>query len=143
MSDRHFDIETISKYFLGHLTPDEEIAVQQHICECEECKKKIDGIRALHNVFFENNVSEHKQYHHNLIYRVVVHSRIFKIAAAVIIICGIGFVSFRYASQRESIYEQQILNNGRSLEDEVFAIDSFERDDSIYYEEKYGPDFYR
>ena len=37
--------------------------------------------------------------------------------------------------------EQHQIQNARDIENEVFAIDTFDTEDSLYYQEKYGDDF--
>ncbi len=140
MSEKHYDIETLSGYFLGTLPQEEENAVQQHLCECDECRRKIEQMRALRDGFFED--TEVVPVHRPIFVRVL-RSHIFQAAAAVILICGIGLALFQATSHRDGIYqEQQILNNGRTMENEVFAVDTFDKEDSIYYEEQYGPEIY-
>lgn len=138
--NRHYDIKNLTDYFLGILPDEEENAVQQHLCECDECRRKVEQLRALRDGFFEEQ--EPAQIHRPVIIRVL-RSHIFQAAAAVILVCGIGLLLFRNASDRNNIYQDQhILHNGRTMDNEVFAVDTFDRDDSIYYEEEYGPEFY-
>ena len=37
--------------------------------------------------------------------------------------------------------EQHQIRNARDIENEVFAIDTFDTEDSLYYQEKYGDKF--
>ena len=64
-----------------------------------------------------------------------------KAAAAVILICGIGIFTYDTVRNRSNVVEQHQIQNARDIENEVFAIDTFDTEDSLYYQEKYGDDF--
>ena len=64
-----------------------------------------------------------------------------KAAAAVILICGIGIFTYDTVRNRSNVVEQHQIRNARDIENEVFAIDTFDTEDSLYYQEKYGDKF--
>ncbi|HIZ85777.1 MAG TPA: zf-HC2 domain-containing protein [Candidatus Coprenecus stercoravium] len=131
---RHIDIETLSKYFLNQLSREEETAVQEHLRSCPECAGKLASMRRLRREFFED--AEKKP---SVMFRIV-HSGWTKAAAAVILLAGIGFFTAETVRNRESIFEQNRIN-GAEQQDNVLAVDTFDREDSVYYREKYGEDF--
>ena len=64
-----------------------------------------------------------------------------KVAAAAVIVAGIGLFTAETVRNRSNVLEQNEVIDGKQIENEVFAVDSFDREDSIYYREKYGDDF--
>ena len=118
--NRHIDIDTLSRYLLNRLTQDEETAVQEHLRHCPECAGRLDAMRKLRKGFFEDEEAHDRK---SVIFRIV-HSRWTKVAAAA-----------------SNVLEQNEIIDGKQIENEVFAVDSFDREDSLYYREKYGDDF--
>ena len=112
--NRHIDIDTLSRYLLNRLTQDEETAVQEHLRHCPECAGRLDAMRKL---------------------------RWTKVAAAAVIVAGIGLFTAETVRNRSNVLEQNEIIDGKQIENEVFAVDSFDREDSLYYREKYGDDF--
>ena len=122
--NRHIDIDTLSRYLLNRLTQDEETAVH-------------DAMRKLRKGFFEDEEAHDRK---SVIFRIV-HSRWTKVAAAAVIVAGIGLFTAETVRNRSNVLEQNEIIDGKQIENEVFAVDSFDREDSLYYREKYGDDF--
>lgn len=135
MMKGHIDIGTLSNYFLNRLASDKETEVQEHLSSCPECKARLDAIRRLRDGFF---LLEESSVQKRTVIFKVLHSGWTKAAAAVILVAGIGIFTYETVSERDGIVEQQIRSG---TENEVFAIDTFDREDSLYYKEKYGEDF--
>lgn len=133
--NRHIDIKTLSDYFLNRLTPEEETAVQEHLSQCPECSEKLAAMRRLRDSMFAQ-----EQPARPAVFKIV-RSGWFKAAAAVIIVAGIGLFTAETVRHRSSVLEQHEINGGGDIENEVFAIDTFDKQDSTYYREKYGDDF--
>ena len=125
--NRHIDIDTLSRYLLNRLTQDEETAVQEHLRHCPKLRKG----------FFEDEEAHDRK---SVIFRIV-HSRWTKVAAAAVIVAGIGLFTAETVRNRSNVLEQNEIIDGKQIENEVFAVDSFDREDSLYYREKYGDDF--
>ena len=119
--NRHIDIDTLSRYLMNRLTQDEETAVQEHLRHCPECAGRLDAMRKLRKGFFEDEWT--------------------KVAAAAVIVAGIGLFTAETVRNRSNVLEQNEIIDGKQIENEVFAVDSFDREDSLYYREKYGDDF--
>ena len=117
----HIDIRTLSDYFLNRLTSEEETAVQEH----------------LWGMFGEEESSMERR----PVFFRVLRSGWTKAAAAVILICGIGIFTYDTVRNRSNVVEQHQIRNARDIENEVFAIDTFDTEDSLYYQEKYGDKF--
>ena len=135
--NRHIDIDRLSRYYLNRLTPEEETAVQEHLRNCPKCSDRLEAMRKLRKGFFEDEGTHDRK---SVIFRIV-RSSWTKAAAAVVIIAGIGFFTAETVRNRNSVLEQNEVIDGKQIENEVFAVDSFDREDSIYYREKYGDDF--
>ena len=135
--NRHIDIDILSRYLLNRLTQDEETAVQEHLRQCPECAGRLEAMRKLRNVFFEDTESQDRK---SVIFRIV-RSRWTKVAAAVIIVAGIGLFTAETVRNRSNILEQHEIVNGDNPDNEVFAVDTFDKKDSTYYRKKYGDDF--
>lgn len=136
--NRHIDIRTISDYFLNRLSVEDETAVQEHLSVCPECRARLEAMRRLRKGIFEDEDSTVQRT--PVIFRIL-RSAWTKAAAAVIIVCGIGLFTFETVRNRDNVIEQHQIQNARSIENEVFAIDTFDSEDSLYYHEKYGDDF--
>ena len=135
--NRHIDIDTLSRYLLNRLTQDEETAVQEHLRHCPECAGRLDAMRKLRKGFFEDEEAHDRK---SVIFRIV-HSRWTKVAAAAVIVAGIELFTAETVRNRSNVLEQNEIIDGKQIENEVFAVDSFDREDSLYYREKYGDDF--
>lgn len=136
--NRHIDIRTISDYFLNRLSVEDETAVQEHLSVCPECRARLEAMRRLRKGMFEDEDSTVQRT--PVIFRIL-RSGWTKAAAAVIIVCGIGLFTFETVRNRDNVIEQHQIQNARNIENEVFAIDTFDSEDSLYYHEKYGDDF--
>lgn len=133
----HIDIQTLSRYFLNLLPPKEETEVQEHLHECPECAARLEAMRKLRDGFREE---ERQDQSHGVLFRII-HSGWTKAAAIIVLAAGISLVTIDTLKNRGNVIEQhQIINSGMQ-EDEVFAIDTFDKADSVYYKEKYGEDF--
>lgn len=134
----HTDIKTLSEYFLNKLTREEETQVQEHIATCPECRKRLEAMRRLHQGMFgeETDTGNIRP-----VLTRVIRSAWTKAAAALAIVLGIGYLTYETVRNRSSIVEQNQIQNIRNIENEVFAIDTFDAEDSLYYKEKYGEDF--
>ena len=153
----HIDIRTLSDYFLNRLTSEEETVVQEHLSVCPECRARLEAMRRLRRGMFGEEESSMER---RPVFFRVLRSGWTKAAAAVILICGIGIFTYDTVRNRSNVVEQhQILftydtvrnrsnvveqhqiRNARDIENEVFAIDTFDTEDSLYYQEKYGDKF--
>ena len=94
-------------------------------------------MRKLRNGFFEDTESQDRK---SVIFRIV-RSRWTKVAAAVIIVAGIGLFTAETVRNRSNILEQHEIVNRDNPDNEVFAVDTFDKEDSTYYRKKYGDDF--
>ncbi|CCY35624.1 putative uncharacterized protein [Alistipes sp. CAG:831] len=134
----HIDIRTLSDYFLNRLTSEEETAVQEHLSVCAECRARLEAMRRLQRgMFGEEETSVERL----PVFFRIVRSGWTKAAAAVIIACGIGIFTYDTVRNRSNVLEQHQIQDVRNIENEVFAIDTFDTEDSLYYQEKYGDDF--
>lgn len=136
----HINIKTLSDYFLNRLSCEEETAVQEHLSSCPECRKKLEDMRRLRDGVFADG---RKRTRHDTVLFRVLRSGWTKAAAAAIIICGIGLTAYETSVNRNNGTELNSIQNARSIEDEVFAIDTFDTEDSVYYHDKYGDDFFK
>lgn len=134
----HIDIKTLSEYFLNKLTRDEETLVQEHISSCPECRKRLEAMRRLSQGIFGEDTGAADI---RPVFTRIIRSAWTKAAAALIIVTGIGYFTYETVSNRNDIVEQTRIQNSRDIENEVFAIDTFDAEDSLYYQEKYGDDF--
>lgn len=134
----HIDIRTLSDYFLNRLTSEEETAVQEHLSVCPECRARLEAMRRLRRGMFGEEESSMER---RPVFFRVLRSGWTKAAAAVILICGIGIFTYDTVRNRSNVIEQHQLRNARDIENEVFAIDTFDTEDSLYYQEKYGDKF--
>lgn len=134
----HIDIRTLSDYFLNRLTSEEETVVQEHLSVCPECRARLEAMRRLSRGMFEEEESSMER---RPVFFRVLRSGWIKAAAAVILICGIGIFTYDTVRNRSNVVEQHQIQNARDIENEVFAIDTFDTEDSLYYQEKYGDDF--
>lgn len=134
----HIDIRTLSDYFLNRLTSEEETAVQEHLSVCPECRARLEALRRLRRGMFGEEESSMER---RPVFFRVLRSGWIKAAAAVILICGIGIFTYDTVRNRSNVVEQHQIQNARDIENEVFAIDTFDTEDSLYYQEKYGDDF--
>ncbi len=134
----HLDIKTLSDYFLNRLSPQEETEVQEHLSSCPECASALNAMRRLKEGFFEDDSAAPAR--RPVLFRIM-RSGWTKAAAAVIIVAGLGIFTYETVRNRDNVIEQHQIQQGRSLENQVFAIDTFDKEDSIYYREKYGDDF--
>lgn len=137
MREKHLDIEKISAYFMNKLDFEEETEVQEHLRQCPSCRKMLEGMRALNDAFYTESddvpVSAFKKF---------IGSAWTKAAASIIIIFGAGFLIYESIVTRKGSTEQYLINPGMdNIENQVFAIDSFDKEDSLYYYDKYGEDF--
>lgn len=132
---KHLDSDQLSAYFLNKLSFDEETAVQEHLRLCHECRKKLDNLRCLYNAFEENNTQATPS-----VFKRILHSGWTKAAASIIIIAGIGFFIYQSISAKHTTLHQNIINDCRD-DNQVFATDTFDKQDSLYYMEQYGDDF--
>ena len=64
-----------------------------------------------------------------------------KAAAAIILVIGTGLFTAETIRNRNNVVEQHEIINGGKNSEEVFAIDTFDKQDSVYYHNKYGDDF--
>lgn len=131
MGGKHVDMNTLTDYLLDRLSLEEEAAVQEHLCECPECGKKVKDIRNLRKAFQEPSSVPAA----SSLFTRVIRSSWTKAAAAIAIIAGGSILFINYRHHADPLMQQEILN-GRQ-EDQTFAIDTFDREDSIYYMEKY------
>lgn len=132
----HIDIRTLSRYFLNMLSPEEETAVQEHLHICRECSAKLEAMRKLRDGIFDGNTQKKEN---GTLFRII-RSGWTKAAAAVIVAACISVVSIQTARNRSDIAEQHtIIQN--NTDESVLDIDTFDRQDSLYYREKYGEDF--
>ncbi len=137
MSEKHLNIETIADYYLNRLEYDQETKVQEHLRQCPSCRKKLEDMRNLHNAFYEEPAEIQIS-----VFRKIISSTWTKAAASVVVILGAGFLIYQGIVTRNSSREQFMINSGmNNVENQVFAIDSFDKEDSMYYHEKYGEDF--
>lgn len=136
----HIDIKTLSDYFLNRLGGEDETAVQEHLSSCPECRKKLEAMRRLRKGVFTDG-SKHRR-HDTITFRILRYGWA-KAAAAAIIICGIGFTAYEVSVNRNDGTVQDCIQNARSIENEIFAIDTFDTEDSVYYKDKYGEDFFK
>lgn len=137
MSEKHLNIETIADYYLNRLEYDQETKVQEHLRQCPSCRKKLEDMRNLHNAFYEEPAEIQIS-----VFRKIISSTWTKAAASVVVILGAGFLIYQGIVTRNSSREQFMINSGmNNVENQVFAIDSFDKEDSLYYHEKYGEDF--
>lgn len=136
----HINIRTLSDYFLNRLNCEEETAVQEHLSSCPECRGKLEAMRRLRDGVFTDGRESRR--HDSVLFRVL-RSGWTKAAAAIIIICGIGTIAYETSVNRSDIPELNRIQDGKSLEDEVFAIDTFDTEDSTYYRDRYGDDFFK
>ena len=113
MKGKHLDIETIYRYVSGKLSPSQETDFQEHISECDECRKKLSGFRSLSTELSENN-QENKV---RIVFRRIYHSPYVRVAALLIIVAGIGFAIYNSTPKGVPV------NNGLNPEN-VFSIDS-------------------
>lgn len=135
--NRHIDIETLSRYFLNQLSSDEETAIQEHLSHCHECADRLDAMRKLREGMFGDELQEKQQ---TMLFRIL-RSGWTKAAAAIILVIGTGLFTAETIRNRNNVVEQhEIINDGKNSE-EVFAIDTFDKQDSVYYHNKYGDDF--
>ena len=134
----HIDIRTLSDYFLNRLTSEEETVVQEHLSVCPECRARLEAMRRLRRGMFEEEESSMER---RPVFFRVLRSGWIKAAAAVILICGIGIFTYDTVRNRSNVVEQHQIRNARDIENEVFAIDTFDTEDSLYYQEKYGDKF--
>lgn len=134
---KHLDTNRLIAYFLNKLNQDEETAVQEHLHACPECRKNLEALRSLHKGIFEDETSVQIP-----LFKRILHSGWTKAAASVIIIFGAGFLIYHSISTKESPINKDLINGGRQ-ENSIFAIDTFDKDDSLYYIEKYGDDMIR
>lgn len=137
--NRHIDIKTLEDYFLNRLSPEEETEVQEHLSSCPECSSRLDAMRRLRDGFF-GDVEDGKALRPPVVLRVL-RSGWTRAAAAAVIIAGAGLLTYETVRNRDNVVEQHQLMEGRGIENEVFAIDTFDKEDSIYYRQKYGDDF--
>lgn len=135
--NRHIDIDTLSRYLLNRLTQDEETAVQEHLQHCPECAGRLEAMRKLRKGFFGDTGTLDRK---SVIFRIV-RSRLTKVAAAVIILAGIGLFTAETVRNRSNVLEQHEIVNGDSPDNEVFTVDTFDKEDSTYYRRKYGDNF--
>lgn len=138
--NKHIDIRTLSDYFLNRLGNEEETAVQEHLSSCPECRKKLEAMRRLREGVF---TGERKRTRHDNVLFRVLHSGWTKAAAAAVIVCGIGITAYETSVNRNNRTELNSIQKARSIENEVFAIDTFDTEDSVYYHDKYGDDFFK
>lgn len=137
MSEKHLNIETIADYYLNRLEYDQETKVQEHLRQCPSCRKKLEDMRNLHNAFYEEPAEIQIS-----VFRKIISSTWTKAAASVVVILGAGFLIYQGIVTRNSSREQFMINSGmNNVENQVFAIDSFDKEDFLYYHEKYGEDF--
>ena len=137
MSEKHLNIETIADYYLNRLEYDQETKVQEHLRQCPSCRKKLEDMRNLHNAFYEEPAEIQIS-----VFRKIISSTWTKAAASVVVILGAGFLIYQGIVTRNSSREQFMINSGmNNVENQGFAIDSFDKEDSLYYHEKYGEDF--
>ena len=134
----HIDIRTLSDYFLNRLTSEEETAVQEHLSVCPECRARLEAMRRLRRGMFGEVESSTER--HPVFFRIL-RSGWTKAAVAVILICGIGIFTYDTVRNRSNVVEQHQIQNARDIENEVFAVDTFDAEDSLYYQEKYGDKF--
>lgn len=134
----HTDIKTLSEYFLNKLTREEETQVQEHIASCPECRKRLEAMRRLHQGMFGEDTDTGNV---RPVLTRIIRSAWTKAAAALVLVLGIGYFTYETVRNRSSIVEQNQIQNIRDIENEVFAIDTFDAEDSLYYKEKYGDDF--
>lgn len=134
----HIDIKTLSEYFLNRLTREEETQVQEHLSSCPECRKHLEAMRRLHQGMFGEETGTGSI---RLVMTRIVRSTWAKAAAVLILVLGIGYFTYETVSNRSHIVEQNQVQSVRDIENEVFAIDTFDAEDSLYYQEKYGEDF--
>lgn len=133
----HIDIDTLSKYFLNMLSPEEETKVQEHLRVCPECSAILKAMRSLRKGFQEDRQKENGK---EVLFRIL-RTGWAKAAAVIILTAGISIATVDTIRNRTDVLEQHRIMNGRSMEDDVFAIDTFDKADSTYYLEKYGDDF--
>lgn len=133
----HIDIQTLSKYFLNLLSHEEETKVQEHLRDCPECAARLEAMRRLRAGFSEDSAQGQE---HGVLFRII-HSGWTKAAAAIVLVAGISLATVNTIQNRSNILDQNQIHEGKNIEDEVFAIDTFDKTDSVYYHEKYGDDF--
>lgn len=137
MNDKHLNIETIADYYLNKLEYEQETKVQEHLHQCPSCRKRLEDMRTLHNAFYEEPAEIQIS-----VFKKVISSTWTKAAASVVVILGAGFLIYEGIATRNGSREQYLINSGIDpVENQVFAIDSFDKEDSLYYHEKYGEDF--
>ena len=126
----HIDIRTLSDYFLNRLTSEEETAVQEHLSVCPECRARLEAMRRLRRGMFGEEESSMER---RPVFFRILRSGWTKAAAAIF--------TYDTVRNRSNVVEQHQIQNARDIENEVFAIDTFDTEDSLYYQEKYGDDF--
>lgn len=136
MSKEHLNLDRLTAYFLNRMTSEEETSVQEHLRQCPECSRKLSELRALYDAFYNEKAEVRLP-----VFKRIIKSGWTKAAASVIIIFGAGFLIYKSIMTRQNVMEQQIINGGKEIENLVFALDTFSKEDSIYYFEKYGEDF--
>lgn len=137
MNEKHLNIETIADYYLNNLGYDQETKVQEHLRQCPSCRKKLEDMRNLYNAFYEEPAEIQIS-----VFRRIISSTWTKAAASIVVILGAGLLIYQGIVTRNSSREQFMINSGMDpVENQVFAIDSFDKEDSLYYHEKYGEDF--
>jgi len=131
----HIDIRTLSDYFLNRLSREEETAVQEHLSGCPECRDRLEAMRR----FFEDGAQDLSR---GPVFFRILRSGWIKAAAAVIVVAGIGVLTYDTLRNRTNITDEHLIRERHGPKDgEVFAIDTFDAEDSLYYKEKYGDDF--
>lgn len=135
----HIDIRTLSDYFLNRLSREEETAVQEHLSGCPECRDRLEAMRRLRTGFFEDGAQDLSR---GPVFFRILRSGWIKAAAAVIVVAGIGVLTYDTLRNRTNITDEHLIREGHGPKDgEVFAIDTFDAEDYLYYKEKYGDDF--
>ena len=133
----HIDIERLSRYFLSILPPEEETAVQEHLRTCPRCAARLEAMRKLRKGFEEDREASGRK----TVFFRVIRSGWTKAAAAAVVAAAVSIITLETVRDRSSILEQHEIMDGEQIENQVFAIDTFDKEDSTYYRNKYGEDF--
>lgn len=135
---RHIDTEILNRYVRNELSPKEETLVQEHISSCRECAGKVRDLRALSAAFFEKEHDSSAD--RSLMFRIL-HSYVTVAAAAIMLTGGIAYFILEASRDRAHFNDTFRIENGKTENPPSFAIDTFDKEDTAYYREKYGDDF--
>lgn len=116
------DRRRIERYFAGQCSPEEETRIQEHLAACGSCRDYLGVLRrTAASLEKEERISPVSRW------RMLMRSRVFRIAAAFVLVTTVGISYYTLIRPKES----QVLP-GR-IQQDVFSRDTYDAGAPVYY----------